>query len=115
MARPRKPPADLRSETIRFTATPAEYVRIHQNAAAAGLSLSDFARKRVLSGKTVLRQTRALEPDLYDQLRRIGVNLNQAVRFLHAFKEVPPELAATAAAVEQFLTEHLADDRQDHG
>lgn len=115
MARPRKPPADLHSETIRFTATPAEYVRIHQNAAAAGLNPSDYVRKRVLTGKTVVHDTRSLDPALYDQLRRIGVNLNQAVRFLHAFEEVPPELAATAAAVEHFLKEHLADDREDHG
>ncbi len=109
MARPRKPAHELHSETVRFTVRPAEYVRIQQRAAAAGESLSDYARSMVLTGRVVVEQTRALDHAALDQLRRIGVNLNQAVHKLHATGRVPPELASAAATVERILLRIIDD------
>lgn len=105
MARPRKPSHELRTETVRFTVRPAEYVRIQQNAAASGESLADYARSMVLKGRVVVEQTRALDHAAYDQIRRIGVNLNQAVHKLNATGRIPPDLASAAASVERILSE----------
>lgn len=109
MARPRKPAHDLRSEVVRFTVRPAEYVRIQQNAAAAGVPVSDYVRSMVLEGRVVIKQTRTLDHAAFDQLRRIGVNLNQAVHRLHAEGRIPPELPRAAAIVERFLMETMDD------
>lgn len=115
MGRPPKRTDDLQAHTLRFTVTTADYISIQQAAAQASKNLSDYLRERTLNGHTVVNQTRALDPELFDQLRRIGVNLNQAVRFVHTFSEVPPELLSAARAVEAFLTDHLTDDRHRHG
>lgn len=109
LARPRKPAHELHSETVRFTVRPAEYVRIQQRAAAAGESLSDYARSMVLKGRVVINETQTLDHAAFDQLRRIGVNLNQAVHKLHASGRVPPELARAAATVERIIMK-LIDD-----
>jgi len=114
MARPRKSTADLHAHTLRFTVPTAEYIRIQKAAARAGVSVSQYLRERERSGQTIVRETRALSPEVFAELRRIGVNLNQAVRFLHTFRDVPPELLSAAAAIEAILKEHLAHDREDH-
>jgi hypothetical protein len=109
MGRPRKPAHELRSETIRFTVTPAEYVRIQQNAAAHGESVSDYTRQMVLKGRVVVEQTRRLDHAAYDQVRRLGVNLNQAVHKLHATGRIPPELLSSAATIDRLLGKLLDD------
>ena len=103
MARPSKGRDDQLSEMLRCRLRPAEYLRIRQAAQAAGLTLSDYIRRMLLRGEVTVRQSRSLDPDVYDQLRRIGVNLNQAVHKLHATGQIPPELARAAAVVEAFI------------
>jgi hypothetical protein len=103
MARPTKGRDDQLSEMLRCRLRPAEYLRIRQAAQAAGLTLSDYVRRMLLRGEVTIRQYRSLDPDVYDQLRRIGINLNQAVHKLHATGQIPPELARAAAVVEAFI------------
>jgi hypothetical protein len=103
MARPSKGRDDQLSEMLRCRLRPAEYLRIRRAAQAANLTLSDYVRRMLLSGHVVVRQTRDLDPGVFDQLRRIGVNLNQAVHKLHATGQIPPELARAAAVVEAFI------------
>ena len=107
MARPRKAPADLHTHTLRFTVPTADYVRIQKSAAQAGLTVSQYLRESERSTQIVVSQVRTLDPDLFDQIRRIGVNLNQAVKFLHAKGSPQPELIAAAQAVERFLRDNL--------
>ena len=109
MARPRKAVTERRSEIIRFTATPAESIRIHKAAARAGATLSRYARTMVLEGRIVVHQTRTLNPAVIDQLRRIGINLNQLARVAHREGRVPRELAKLCATLELFLMQHITD------
>lgn len=115
MARPRKPAHDLSSEVIRFTVRPAEYLRIQHAAAAAGTTLSQYARSMVLKGRIVVKQTRGLDHEAFEQIRRIGVNLNQAVKVLNATGRMPPELPRAAATVEKFIIEMIDDGSQGSG
>lgn len=115
MARPRKPEFDLRSELVRFTVRPSEYLRIQQAAAASGRTVSDYVRSVILERRVNVVQTRMLEHAAYDQLRRIGVNLNQAVRKYHSTGHPPPELESAAATVERFLLEVLGDGPEGGG
>ena len=109
MARPPKGQDDQRSETLRCRMRPAEYLKILREAELAGLSLSEYARHLLLSGRITVRQMQSLDPETYDQLRRIGINLNQAVHKLHTTGRIPPELASAAATVESFILGMIDD------
>jgi hypothetical protein len=88
---------------LRCRLRPAEYLRIRQAAQRANMSVSDYTRRMLLTGTVVIRKTRTLDPEVFDQLRRIGINLNQAVHKLHATGMIPPELARAAAVVEAIV------------
>jgi hypothetical protein len=103
MARPPKGRDDQLSEMLRCRMRPAEYLKIRREAQRANMSLSDFTRTMLLSGTVTVRQMQTLDPEVFDQLRRIGINLNQAVHKLHATGRIPPELARAAAAVESYI------------
>jgi hypothetical protein len=103
MARPRKGRDDQLSEMLRCRLRPAEYLRIRQAAQQANMSVSDYVRRMLLTGNVVIKKTRTLDPEVFDQLRRIGINLNQAVHKLHATGLIPPELARAAALVEAIV------------
>ena len=115
MARPRKPPHELRSETVKFTVTPPERLRIEKAAAAAQKSLSDYARSMTLRGRVVVPQSVTLDHAAFDQIRRMGVNLNQAVRKLHSTGRVPPELARAAATIERLVLKAIGDGPEGRG
>ena len=72
-------------------------------------------RDIVLGRPILVTESSALDPDLFEELRRIGVNLNQAVKFMHSFNKTPPELLAAAVAVERFITENLSDGAEGRG
>jgi hypothetical protein len=103
MARPPKGRDDQRSETLRCRIRPAEYLRIRQAAERADLSVSDYARAMLLTGQVTIRQMQSLDAEAFEQLRRIGINLNQAVHKLHATGKIPPELASAASIVEAYI------------
>ena len=103
MARPRKGRDDQLSEMLRCRLRPAEYLRIRHAAQKANMSVSDYTPRMLLSGTVIVKKTRSLDPAAYDQLRRIGINLNQAVHKLHSTGLIPPELARAAAIVEAFM------------
>ena len=107
MPRPKKDTDDRRSEALAFRLTPAERLRVEHAAIAAGLSASEYARELTLKGRVVMEQRLALDPAVFDQLRRIGVNLNQLARVANQSKHAPPELARACAAVEKFLMREM--------
>lgn len=80
MPRPKKSPEDKRDLRVAFRLSAPDAESLGTRAKAAGLSVGAYARHMALRGKleVVTRQ----EPDfaLLDQLRRIGVNLNQLAR-----------------------------------
>jgi hypothetical protein len=103
MARPTKGQDDQLSEIFRCRMKPAEYLRILRQAERSNLSLSEYARRALLSGAVSVTPAKGPDPETFDQLRRIGVNLNQAVHKLHATGRIPAELASAAALVETFI------------
>ncbi len=108
--RPRKSPPERRELTLRFLVRLDEYATIRQLANAARMSFSAYARAMCLNGQIVINQTRSLDADAFDQLRRIGVNLNQAVHKLNATGKHSPDLESAARAVEQFIFERIDDE-----
>ena len=92
MARPRKKTADKRTERLpHLRCTKGELAQIKTKADQAGLSLSDYLRKMASDGEVVVRQGGA-DFQLVDQLRRIGVNVNQMARRLNQTGKMPADL-----------------------
>lgn len=78
--RPRKSAATLRSRTVRFRVSEAEYLRVQRKAAACNLTLSEYARQAVVSGRIGTEELR-----LVSELTRELNNLNQLAFLQHAF------------------------------
>lgn len=115
MGRPHKADDDRRTETIAFRCTPAERLQIETHAAGAGIVASEYARMQALRGRVVVQQTRQLDHDALDQIRRIGVNLNQLARIANATGRVPSVLPRLCGIVERILAREFgaADDPRD--
>ncbi len=82
MARPRKDPGEQRSETVKTAVTVAEKLFVQDQAQTAGLSESEYVRRRVLG----YRVPPSRSPDvaaLVSELNRIGVNVNQLAASAH--------------------------------
>jgi len=103
MPRPPKGREEQLSEMLRCRVRPAEYLRIRRQAEGAGLSVSEYARTLMLTGQVTIRQIHSMDPEVVEQIRKIGINLNQAVHKLHSTGKIPPELASAAEAVERYI------------
>ena len=111
MSRPKKQTDQTRSHTVRARVTPDERTSIEQQAANAGLSLTEYVRRRVLGHRINPRPAR-VDFELVNQLRKIGVNLNQQTRRLHETGQVPDELRRLWGKFER-LTDILFDELDD--
>ena len=107
MARPRKSTDERLSERIHFDVCRSDFLRAAQHAEKAGMTLTAYARQQFLSGRVVVKQTRQLDHATFDQLRRIGVNLNQLTRLANQNEELPPGLSELCALIQHFLMENI--------
>lgn len=90
MARPKIDPAQKRTESVRVSLSPVEFAALNAKADAGETNVTAFVRAAAL-GKPVTVQ-KSTTPDFAtrDELRRIGVNLNQIAKAMNAGKAVPP-------------------------
>ena len=107
MARPRKSTDERLTERIHFSVCRSDFLRAAENAEKAGMTRTAYARQLFLSGRVVVKQTRELDHATFDQLRRIGVNLNQLTRLANQTEELPPGLAELCALIQRFLMENV--------
>ena len=108
MARPKKSRSERLTESVHFRVLPSDFLRVTKAAENAGMSLTDYARRQLLAGRVIVKQTRKLDHAAYDQIRRIGVNLNQLTRLAHTTDIFPPPgLSEVCALIERFLMEHV--------
>lgn len=109
MARPKKQPAERKSAPMSIRFSVPERMLIEQHARDAGLgSASEYVRQQALHGQIIIRQSQSLDPAVFDQLRRIGVNLNQLTRIANTEGEIPPELNRLCAEIEAFLIKEIS-------
>lgn len=110
MARPRKPDSDRRTARLDIRFAAGELEQLALQAERAGLPLSAYVREAALKGRVTVPARRRLDWTVLDELRRIGVNLNQAVRVANRRGFIAPELVRAATAVEAFLMREIAED-----
>ncbi len=116
MARPRKPAEETRPHVVSFRLTDAEMAQLEKEAAAAGTVPNECARLKTIGGRAPGRRRQAQESgavpevsfELRQELRRVGVNMNQIARRLNMIGEhEPEELAEASRRVEQVLNQIL--------
>lgn len=88
--------------------TEEEYDQIAANAQRAEKSLCAYVRQMCLHGKITVKHPRA-DFELFRELQRIGVNLNQLAKVANQTGEVPPVLDATMQALHTMLVKMLDD------
>ncbi len=103
MARPKKQTGDKRAQLVQARVSPAEHADILLCAAKASLSPSEFLRRSALSAEVVVQAEQSSDFETVDQLRRIGVNLNQLARVANKTGYMPDGLEEALAKVDQLL------------
>ena len=99
MARPKKKSSDRYDHYVRTRCSEADYTVIKKKAVKAGLSLSEYIRQQALYGRVVVQENRlvkrtsgvgnanskGLDFELIQQLRKIGINVNQIAKNMNIF------------------------------
>jgi hypothetical protein len=115
MGRPRK--SEPRSEQLNLSLTAAELASIKRRAEAVGMRPVHFGRALLLDPNRQPAIKRAedrsnLERLIYDQLVRLGNNLNQMVRHLHQTGDpLPSDLEPLLKDIRQIIAQGRRHDR----
>lgn len=102
-------------EVVGCRLTPAEVTAFRERLASSGLSISDFVRRAVLTGRIVVRRVAGADPALIVELNRTGVNLNQLTRTANATGRVPPDLDRLCRTIEAVVMNAVAPEADAHG
>jgi len=86
VSRPKKTDGDRRDRLGQFRMTAEEELSVKMNAAAAGLSVAEFLRRRAFSLTVTPPPSRA-DAQLLAEINRIGVNVNQLAFAQNADRE----------------------------
>ena len=110
MARPRKDDSEKLTRRLpHVRCTEGEYARIVSKAAQAGLTQSEYIRRMALHGKVIVRQGKT-DFETASQLRKIGVNINQAMRAFHQYKRPVPQIVESVYTKLETLLDQMLND-----
>ena len=101
--------SESRARLIRVRVSDDEYQQIVARAERTHcFTLSEYVRRMALHGKIEVRQNRELDFETVDQLRRIGINLNQMTRKFHETgQQPPPELEPLLEKLSALVDEQI--------
>ena len=111
MARPKIDPSQKRTEGVRVPLSPVELAKLKSQANIAETNVTAFVRAAALGKKVAVTKSTAPDFVTRDELRRIGVNLNQIAKAMNAQKTVAPsELASVCAKLDHLFDQWLNHD-----
>lgn len=114
VARPRKNDIEKRTIQVNIRLTKDEADKINNYATASEQSPANWIREKVFTGKFPPMRVSPLEGEIYRELKRIGVNLNQGTHRLNQ-GDVPIDYLALQNELLTLLTKIiklLIHDRQ---
>ena len=91
MSRPKIDEKEKRVVQVNIRLTTDEDTKINGYATASGLSPANWIRQKAFTGKNPPVRMSPLDASIYQELKRIGVNLNQAAHKLNQ-GDFPKEL-----------------------
>jgi hypothetical protein len=114
MGRPRR--AEPRLRRLNLSLTDGELESVKRRAEAVGMRPVHFSRALVLADNAKPGVTRPAESNadrlIYSSLTRLGNNLNQLVRHLHATGDpLPPDLEPLLADIRAIIARRYGNDR----
>ncbi len=83
MARPRKNDIEKRTIQVNIRLTKDESEKVNSYATASEENPANWIREKVFTGKFPAMKVSPLEGEIYRELKKIGVNLNQGTRRLN--------------------------------
>lgn len=114
MSRPKVDEQDKRLVQVNIRLTTEESNKVNLYATASGLSPAHWIRHKVFAGKNPPVRMSPLDVSIYQELKRIGVNLNQVTHKLNQ-GDFPKDLRMTQLELLMLLKRILkaiVDDRQ---
>jgi hypothetical protein len=102
MSRPKIDEKDKRVVQVNIRLTEDESSTINEQAEASGLSPANWIRHKVFTGKFPPHKMSPLEAALYQELKKIGVNINQMTHKLH-LGEQPHDYRTTQREIVELL------------
>ncbi|RAV99665.1 plasmid mobilization protein [Pseudochryseolinea flava] len=114
MSRPRINDNDKRIIQVNIRITEAENAKLVAFAQASGMSTANFVRKIVFTGKFPKPKLSPIHANLYRELNKIGVNLNQITHKINQ-GDHPAEIYSVQVELSALLKKTLnvlLDDRQ---
>ena len=83
----------MQSEILAIRVSPIDLAKIDSKVAASNKTFSDFARAALLGKRVAVQKSDVVDFETRNELRRIGVNLNQIAKALNSRKShIPDEL-----------------------
>jgi hypothetical protein len=114
MARPKINDIDKRTVQVNIRLTNYENTKVNEYATASGLSPANWVRAKIFTGKFPPVKMSPLDVSIYQELKRIGVNLNQATHKINQgdFPKEYPVLQLQLLALLNKILKALIDDGQ---
>lgn len=101
----------MQSELLAFRVSPIDLAKIDAKVSASNKTLSDFARAAILGKRIAVQKSNGADFETRNELRRIGVNLNQIAKALNAGKShAPDELIAACQKLDLVFDKWLNHD-----
>jgi len=94
MARPKIDPSHRRTQQMTLALSPVELAALQSKADAAKTNVTAFIRAAALDHSVTVVESTAPDFATRNELRRIGVNLNQIAKALNAGRAMPSSLSA---------------------
>lgn len=115
MPRPKIDPTKRRTSQVSVAVSPAELAALQVKADQSGMTVTAFTRSAALSRKLVSTPRSSVDFETRQELRRIGVNLNQITKALNARRDaLPASLVQTCAKLDALFDRILTDGSQGH-
>jgi hypothetical protein len=118
MARPRRSDIEKRIVQVNIRLTNDENAKVNEYATASGLSPANWLRAKVFTGKFPSVKMSPLDASIYQELKKIGVNLNQATHKMNQGdfpKEYPVIQLGLLALLDKILKALIDDGQPDKG
>src|SRR5690606_33050408 len=114
MSRPALQDSAKRLIQVNIRLTMEEGKKLNEYAASSGLTPASWIRHKIFTGKNPPARLSPLDTSIYRELKRIGVNLNQAAHKLNQ-GEFPKDLSTIQLELQSLLSnilKALLHDRQ---
>ncbi len=109
MARPKKLKEERLTERLEIRLTASIYAKLADAANDAGMSLTDYARQQISNGQVIINQTRKLDHETFDQLRRLGILLNQLTKTSNYTGKISPEIIRLSERIDRLIKQNIDD------